>query len=63
MESAVKLAVPTLIARSRGGWLAVSKPECPLKIGVSAETEEKALAAFDRAVAEWEALTRDQPEH
>lgn len=57
-----KLAEPVLIERACGGWLAVSKPESPLKIGVTAETEDGARMAFDRAVGEWSVLTDESAE-
>lgn len=57
MENSEKSGSPTLIARSCGGWLAVSNAEDSLKIGVSADTEEEAREAFERAVLEWCRLT------
>ena len=49
---------PRLIERRCGGWLAVSNSTAPLKIGVTADTEEQAREAFGQAVREWEAILR-----
>ncbi len=48
--------VPAISERRCGGWIAVSGPDAPLKIGVTADTEEGARAAFAKAVTEWEAI-------
>ena len=62
MRSTVEQTVPTLVERSCGGWLAVSSPGATLKIGVTADTEEEARAAFDRSVRKWEeALRQAEP--
>jgi hypothetical protein len=44
---------PRLIARQTGGWLAISEPGSVLSIGVTAETEDVALARFALALKEW----------
>ena len=49
------------ISKSRcGGWIAVSEADAPLKIGVTADTEEEAPAAFVQAVSEWEMILNSQ---
>jgi len=50
------VAEPTLFHRAVGGWLAVSRRDSPLKIGVTAETEDEARALFEQAVREWMSL-------
>jgi hypothetical protein len=47
---------PILIERACGGWLAVTQPDDSLRIGVTADTEAEARAAFDEAVVAWERL-------
>lgn len=47
---------PILSERACGGWLAVGAPESLLRIGVTAESRERALAEFAAAVRRWEAL-------
>jgi hypothetical protein len=39
--------------RSCGGWLAVSGEDEPIKIGVSASTEEDAVSSLERALVQW----------
>jgi hypothetical protein len=47
---------PRLIRRECGGWLAVSPPESPLKLGAVGETEAAARAAFEAEVSHWDRL-------
>jgi hypothetical protein len=44
---------PRLIRRPRGGWLALTTPEAPIRIGASGATELEARAAFDLLVHSW----------
>lgn len=55
-ELMAQVAEPMLIRRARGGWLAVSMPQCSLKIGVTAASEGEARASFERALQEWMAI-------
>lgn len=52
----ITATAPKLIERTCGGWLAVSAPDAPLKIGVTADTAENARTAFDRAILEWQMI-------
>lgn len=56
MEADSKEIVPEVSPRSCGGWIAVSGPDAPLRIGVIADTEEEVRAAFDQAVSRWEKI-------
>ena len=38
--------------RGCGGWLAVSGPEEPIKIGVEAHTESESLVRLEKALSE-----------
>lgn len=50
------MSAPKLIERQCGGWLAIS-PACePIKIGVSAETEQDAAFRYRVALAQWRML-------
>lgn len=42
-----------IIARERGGWLALTGRTFPLRIGVTAETEQLAKDRLQRSVDEW----------
>lgn len=44
---------PRLLARESGGWLAVTKPDDALHIGVTADTESEARERFADALAAW----------
>jgi len=44
---------PQTFYRECGGWLAVSGPDEPLKIGVTAETEEEVVANYKESLAAW----------
>jgi hypothetical protein len=44
---------PDVVARECGGWLAVSKPDDELRIGVTADTEAEARERFDAEVEAW----------
>lgn len=50
---------PILLRRLSGGWLAISEPDSPLRIGVAGDTEEEARTKFDRAVTAWQRLWTD----
>jgi hypothetical protein len=50
---------PELLARQSGGWLAVTRPEDTLRIGVTAETEAEARDRFSEAVAAWTRLLKE----
>lgn len=53
---------PETIKRRCGGWLAVSPVGQPLRIGVTAETEEEAVEEFCRSFSRWmELLDRPLP--
>ena len=45
---------PTLVQRKNGGWLAISAKSEPLKIGVTADTQNAAAALLAKRLAEWE---------
>lgn len=45
---------PELIERARGGWLAVTRREAPIRIGAAGRTEDEAREGFARLVAQWE---------
>lgn len=45
--------IPDMIHRKRGGWLAISPLGHSLRIGVVAETEERARVKFDRSLSDW----------
>lgn len=49
---------PEISKRRSGGWIAVSGRDAPLKIGVTANSEEDARAAFNQAVIEWETILK-----
>lgn len=42
--------------RSCGGWLAVSGEDEPIKIGVTAPTENEAEEKYAEAIASWRAM-------
>ncbi len=44
---------PRIRERRCGGWIAVSDINSPLKIGVTADTEDQVRMAFVQAVSEW----------
>ena len=44
---------PLVVARDCGGWLAAAPQWSPLRIAVTAETEESARTAFALAWAQW----------
>jgi hypothetical protein len=44
---------PDLIRRTTGGWLAVSPTKCSICIGVTAPTEEEAIARFRFEFGRW----------
>lgn len=48
--------LPRVVHRACGGWLAFSAPNSPLKIGVTAETEDAVRADYEEALAGWLAL-------
>lgn len=50
------LAISPQLVRVRRGWLAVSKPGSPLRIGVQAESEEEAKRLFREELQAWAAL-------
>jgi hypothetical protein len=47
------VARPRLVERRCGGWLAISPKNEPLKIGVTAETEEGAARLFSSTFRAW----------
>lgn len=47
---------PHLIPRERGGWLALSAPERPVRIAVVGSTEATAREAFAAEIAAWDRL-------
>ena len=49
-------------SRRCGGWIAVSGEGAEIKIGVTAETEEGARAAFEVALARWEKILNSPPQ-
>jgi len=57
--SLIRMIRPSL-TRTPTGWLAVSEPGSPLRIGVVGSTEEEARAHFDTELSKW-ALLREQP--
>lgn len=44
---------PLIIKRLCGGWLAVTRREVRLRIGVAADSEEEARKRFSEAVRQW----------
>jgi hypothetical protein len=52
--------VPEITERRCGGWIAVSRRDAPLKIGVTAKSEGEARLAFDQAVIEWEKILNSE---
>lgn len=46
---------PLLFERQCGGWLAISGADEPVKIGVTAETQECAVKLFDSKIHAWRA--------
>lgn len=53
MSADLERIAPRLLERRCGGWLAASEAGAPLRIGVTAETEDLARIAFAQAVKEW----------
>jgi hypothetical protein len=51
---------PRIIQRRCGGWLALSCQCEPIKIGVTAETENAACEQFHAAINEWRREMRSQ---
>lgn len=49
-------ADPKITERRCGGWLAVSREASPIKIGVTAPTEQQARSEFVKAMSEWQQL-------
>jgi hypothetical protein len=47
---------PTLRRRENGGWLAISEPGAPLRIGVEGATADEARRRFVQALGEWVVL-------
>ncbi len=45
--------LPIVFDRECGGWLAVAPEQSPLRIGVTADTEQAARDLFDLVVAKW----------
>jgi hypothetical protein len=43
-----------IVERRCGGWIAWSGPAQDLKIGVTGDTRENALARFDGALRQWQ---------
>lgn len=52
---------PKIRERQCGGWLAVSEANADLKIGVTADTEEGARAAFAQALIRWGKILSSEP--
>lgn len=53
---------PRIVQRRGGGWLAISGDDQPLKIGVTAESEQAAREKYSTAVSEWQrTLASDLP--
>lgn len=50
------MAMPSLIRRQCGGWLAVSPSTECIKIGVTGSTEIEAEERYTAALARWKAL-------
>lgn len=59
----VNKVAPRIRERRCGGWLAVSLADAPLKIGVTADTEDQAREAFAQAVREWEVILTSDRSH
>lgn len=60
MNTILIQVAPELSKRRSGGWIAVSGQGAPIKIGVTASTEEEARASFNQAVGEWEAILNSE---
>ena len=56
METNLKYVAPRTIKRACGGWLAISGSGSPIKIGVTADTEQQALDAFALPFMKWDAI-------
>lgn len=57
----VQEIAPKVRERQCGGWLAVSEENAELKIGVTADTEEGARAAFSNALIRWDKILNSGP--
>jgi hypothetical protein len=54
---------PRIVARQRGGWLALSAVDDDLQIGVEADSEEEAIAKFRVTAERWrEILASGRPD-
>lgn len=53
------LEIVPFLMRVRAGWLAVSEPGSPLRIGVQAETPEDARLQFQDSLRAWAELGDD----
>jgi hypothetical protein len=52
-DSTTKEIRPDLIRRTTGGWIAVSPYNCRISIGVTAPTEDEAIARFRFVFSRW----------
>jgi hypothetical protein len=52
-ESALEIMAPKVLKRPRGGFLAVSGPLAPVRLGAMADTEGDAVAQYNELVSSW----------
>lgn len=45
--------IPNVSPRQCGGWLAISPPHAPIRIGVTASTESEVREKFMHSMNEW----------
>lgn len=55
------MIIPRLIERHCGGWLAVSPEGCSVRIGVTGDAPEQAIAAFEVAMSQWRRILGMRP--
>lgn len=56
MNDKIKISIeisPKILPRHCGGWLAVSPERCPIRIGVTAETEAEVREKFAKSMTQW----------
>ena len=60
MATSLEFVPPRISKRTCGGWLAISAASSLLQIGVTADSEEEARAAFARAFMKWDAILKSE---
>lgn len=59
-DPAIYSVKPQIIERVRGGWMAITPRGWPLSIGVMADSEAEARAAFDAELLRWAKIGVDE---